>query len=58
MNFNVEPAELDLIMRGLMVMPWNQVNGLINKLLTQANNQPVEQSPQSSLDLTPPGLND
>lgn len=39
LTLTVTPAELDVIMQGLQQGPYSVVNGLIQKLLNQANSQ-------------------
>lgn len=39
LTLTVTPNELDGVMTGLALLPWGQVNGLIQKLLNQANSQ-------------------
>lgn len=39
-NWTLEPREADIVMNALMARPWGEVNGLIQKLMQQAQRQP------------------
>jgi hypothetical protein len=41
MDFILDAKELDRILAVLQLAPWRDVNDLIQKLLAQANNQPL-----------------
>lgn len=42
LKLTLDAAELDIVIDVLGKQPWYKVNGVIQKLYTQANNQPPE----------------
>ena len=46
MNFKLEPNEVDHVMTLLMERPWKEVNGLINKIMAQANDPQMQNPPE------------